>query len=71
MRALDFLRWRRDGGLFEDGRSWLGVGAVSTRGVRQLDAQRGEGQRLPASVVGHGDGVACIVGDSNRSGVVV
>ena len=74
MRALDLLRWGWDGGAF-DRRCHLGVGAVSTRAVRQLNAQRGQRQRLPASVVGHRDCVACIVGDSSglgcRRGAVV
>lgn len=63
MRALDFLRRGWDGSVF-DRRRRLGAGAVSTRAIRQLDAQKGQGQRLSASVVGHSDCVACIVGNS-------
>lgn len=37
-------------------RSGFGVGAVSTRGIWQLDAQRGQGEAFAPGIVWHGDG---------------
>ena len=62
MRALDFLCWVWIGSMF-GGRSGFGIGAVSTRGVRQLDAQGGKRQRLSAGVVWHVGSVAYILGE--------
>ena len=66
MRSLDFLQRRRLRGFV--GRSGFGIGAVSTRAVRQSNAERGQGQRLPASVVAHLDRLSYELGNV-RSGV--
>lgn len=38
--------------------------------MRQLDAQRGQGEGLPASIVRHGDQVSCVAGREKGVGVV-
>ena len=60
MRTFQFLCRRSLSGL--GGWCSLEAQAVYTRATRQMDAERGQGEGLPASVVRHGEAVSCVGG---------